>query len=104
MLTNLSAQKSDIKHKGAIPPSKTKVVEAACGQCQFDMKGSGCDLAIRMEGKSYFVKGTHIDQHGDAHAEDGFCNAIRKAAVKGKIRKGYFFATYFQLTETHSPL
>ena len=32
----------------------------------------GCDLAIRIDGKSYFVEGTKIDDHGDAHANDGF--------------------------------
>ena len=38
---------------------KTQVVEAACGQCQFDMQGKkGCDLAVRINGKSYFVEET----------------------------------------------
>ena len=50
-----------------------QVVEAACGQCQFKMKGKSCDLAVRIDGKSYFVDGTKIDDHGDAHAKDGFC-------------------------------
>ena len=27
----------------------------------------GCDLAVRIDGKSYFVEGTKIDEHGDAH-------------------------------------
>ncbi len=72
-------------------------VEAACGQCQFGLKGKGCDLAIRIDGKGYFVDGTKIDEHGDAHAKDGFCNAIRKADVKGKITGNRFVATSFTL-------
>ena len=75
-----------------------QVVEVACGQCQFRLKTQkGCDLAIRIDGKAYFVDGTDIDDHGDAHAKDGFCNAIRKAQVKGEIVKGRFKATEFKL-------
>lgn len=33
----------------------TQVVEASCGKCQLNMEGSGCDLAVRINGKSYFV-------------------------------------------------
>lgn len=76
---------------------KLYVVDAACGQCQFHMKGKGCSLAVRMDGKSYFVDGTDIDSHGDAHAEDGFCNKVRKAKVQGEVVNGRFKATYFQL-------
>jgi hypothetical protein len=77
-----------------------KVVEVSCGQCQFKMAGNGCNLAVRIKGKkgkSYFVDGTSIDEHGDAHADDGFCKVIRKAEVQGKIVKNRFVATYFKL-------
>jgi hypothetical protein len=77
--------------------TKTQVVEAACGQCQFGLPGKSCDLAIRINGKAYFVDGTKIDSHGDAHAKDGFCNAIRKAEVSGELVKGRFKATHFEL-------
>ena len=77
--------------------SKIQIVEASCGQCQFGMKASGCDLAVRIDGKSYFVDGTAIDQHGDAHAADGFCSAIRKAKVTGAIVDNRFKATSFKL-------
>ena len=71
--------------------SINQVVEAACGQCQLGItEKSGCDLAIRIDGKSYFVDGTSIHDHGDAHADDGFCAAIRKANVKGEIIDGRF--------------
>lgn len=77
--------------------AKSKIVEAACGQCQFKMKGHSCDLAVRIEGKSYFIDGTYIDSHGDAHAADGFCATIRKAEVVGFIVDNRFKATSFKL-------
>ena len=78
--------------------SDTIVVETACGQCLFDMKEKkGCDLAVRINGKAYFVDGINIDDHGDAHADDGFCNAIRRAKVTGEITGGRFKATSFIL-------
>ena len=43
------------------------------------------------------MDGTTIDEHGDAHADDGFCNAIRKAEVQGTLVKGRFNVTYFKL-------
>ena len=76
---------------------KLMVVEAACGQCQFELSGESCDLAVRINGKAYYVDGTTIDSHGDAHAADGFCNAIRKANVQGDVVNGRFKSTYFQL-------
>lgn len=76
---------------------KPQIVETACGECQFGMKGKSCDLAVRIDGKPYFVDGTTIDEHGDAHAEDGFCNKIRKASVTGKVKNGRFKATSFTL-------
>jgi hypothetical protein len=72
-------------------------VEAACGQCQFDLQGQGCDLAVRIDGKAYYVEGTNIDDHGDAHAQDGFCNAIREAEVEGDIKDGRFVVQSFTL-------
>ncbi|MBG6186295.1 DUF6370 family protein [Flavobacterium sp. CAN_S2] len=76
---------------------KPQIVEASCGQCQFGMEGHGCELAVRMDGKSYFVDGSSIDSHGDAHASDGFCAAIRKAEVTGKVVNNRFKATSFKL-------
>ncbi|HEX7903530.1 MAG TPA: DUF6370 family protein [Chitinophagaceae bacterium] len=83
-------------HK-ADPTKKIQVVEASCGECQFKLAGKGCDLAVRINGKAYFVDGTSIDEHGDAHAKDGFCEAIRKAEVQGEIVDNRFKATYFKL-------
>lgn len=78
--------------------TKLQVVEVSCGQCQFGMtEKKGCDLAVRIDGKSYFVEGTKIDDHGDAHAHDGFCEAIRKAEVVGEIKGNTFVVRSFKL-------
>ena len=73
------------------------IVDASCGQCNFNLSGEGCDLAVRISGLAYFVDGTKIDDHGDAHASEGFCQAIRKARVKGDIVDNRFQLQYFQL-------
>lgn len=74
-----------------------QLVEVSCGQCKLDMDGSGCDLAVRIDGKSYFVDGTGIDDHGDAHAGDGFCSVIRQAKVTGKVENNRFVVKSFEL-------
>jgi hypothetical protein len=74
-----------------------QVVEAACGQCQFKLEGAGCNLAVRVDGKAYFVSGTSIDEHGNAHGADGFCEVIRKAEVIGDTLNGKFAVTHFKL-------
>ncbi len=75
-----------------------KTVEIACGECQFKMEGKSCDLAIRIDGKPYFVDGKNIDDFGDAHDEkEGFCNVIQKAEVTGTIVKNRFKATDIKL-------
>lgn len=78
---------------------KPTIVEASCGECKFGMKGNSCDLAVRIDGKSYFVDGTTIHDHGDAHSDQGFCNAIRKASVMGEIKGNRFVATSFTLID-----
>ena len=84
------------------PSKKVSIVEASCGQCQFKMPGKGCTLAVRINGKAYFVDKAHIDGFGDAHAKMGFCNAIRKAKVQGEIVDNKFVPTYFKLIEKNS--
>lgn len=75
----------------------TQVVEAACGQCQFGLPGTGCDLAVRIDGNAAYVDGSGIDDHGDAHGDDGLCNAIRRARVSGVMIGGRFVAETFEL-------
>ena len=97
--SSLAATAQAGKSSGVKPADKTKiqVVEAACGQCKFGLPGKSCDLAVRINGKAYFVDGTSIDEHGDAHADDGFCKAVRKAEVSGEIVNNRFKSTYFKL-------
>lgn len=92
-----AAQGPDLAIHKRDTTKKIQTVEASCGQCQLGLVGTGCDLAVRIDGKSYFVDGTKIDDHGDAHAKDGFCEAIRKAEVQGEIINNRFKATYFKL-------
>lgn len=77
-----------------------QTVEASCGECKFGMAGDGCDLAVRIDGKSYYVDGAKLDDHGDAHAEDGMCNCVRKAKVTGEIKGERFVAKSFVLLPT----
>lgn len=79
--------------------NKTKV-DASCGTCQFKLEGNTCLLAIKYKGKAYFVDGTGIDDHGDAHGKNGFCNAVRKAVVSGSIENGRFKSSSFALKPT----
>lgn len=80
---------------------KTIIAEVSCGQCQFDLKTQkGCDLAIRIDNKAYFVDGAHIDDFGDAHDEEtGFCEAIRKAEVIGKLEGNRYQVTSIKLID-----
>lgn len=85
-----SARKAD-------PSKPVFTVKVACGQCKLGLSGHGCDLALRYKGKAYFIEGTTIDDHGDAHAKDGFCNAVREAKVQGEVVGDKFRVTYFHL-------
>jgi len=99
-LSSAFGQKSDPKVATPDPNKKIQIVEAACGECQFKLVAKDCDLAVRIEGKAYFVDGTNIDSHGDAHAKDGFCNAVRKAEVQGEIVNDRFKVTYFKVLKS----
>ncbi len=94
---NVSAQNKITNSLKLDASKKVQVVESACGQCMFKMKADDCELAVRIDGKDYFVDGTKIDDHGDSHAKDGFCNAIRKTIVQGDIINNRFKVTYFSL-------
>ena len=77
--------------------STPTVVDAACGECLFGLPGKGCDLAVRIDGRSYYVDGINMDSLGDAHAKDGMCEVIRRAKVTGEVRNGRFLASSFEL-------
>ena len=75
-----------------------RIVPASCGMCQFKQKtDKGCVLSVKIDGKVYTVAGTGINDHGDAHAADGFCNKVRKAKVSGEITGSVFVASKFSL-------
>ena len=95
---NNAAQSTTIRQAvGGAQPIAEQLVEASCGECQFNMAGNGCDLAIRIDGKAYFVDGTSLDEHGDAHSPSGMCNCVRQARVSGEISNDRFLATSFEL-------
>lgn len=73
------------------------LVLASCGMCNFGMRNKNCSLAIQINEKGYDVKGTEIDDHGDSHAHNGFCNAVRIAEVSGTVKKNKFIADTFIL-------
>ena len=39
---------------------KVMTVEASCGECNFGLPGNNCDLAVKIDGKAYFVDGVDI--------------------------------------------
>ncbi|WP_040280448.1 DUF6370 family protein [Psychroserpens damuponensis] len=71
----------------ACSSSETQTVQLSCGQCQFGLTTQkGCDLAVKIDDKAYFVDGAHIDDFGDAHDKHtGFCEVIRTAEVSGEV-------------------
>ena len=99
VLGSAMAQKTNVVPLKKDSTRKVQIVETACGECQFGLKGKGCHLAVRINGTAYFVDGTDIDSHGDAHADDGFCNAVRKAEVQGTVINNRFNVNWFQLIE-----
>ena len=79
------------------PDKISTIVQASCGTCNFEMTSDACELAIELNGKHYFVEGSSIDEHGDAHSEKGLCSLIRDAQVIGQVKHGVFVAEKFEL-------
>ena len=90
-----AAQKNTVGK--ADPNKKTQVVEVSCGKCKFGLPGKSCALAVRINKDAFYVNGASIDDFGDAHAQDGFCNAIRKAEVQGEVVNDQFKVSYLKL-------
>lgn len=82
-----------------LPDSSKPIInaDASCGKCKYGLPSKNCELAIRINGKVYYVDGSGIDDHGDAHADNGFCNAIRQVKVQGTVVKERFKLSYFRL-------
>jgi len=95
--TTAIAQTSDAKTVTPDPSKELQTVEVSCGKCKLGLPGKSCDMAVRIKDKAYYVDGASIDDHGDAHADDGMCNAIRKAEVQGEVVDDRFKVSYFKL-------
>ena len=68
--------------------------------CNFRMQSKDCSLAIQIDKKNFPDRGIGIDDHGDSHDENGFCNAIRVADVNGAVKDGVFIVRDFKINET----
>lgn len=63
-------------------------IELACAGCVYHMSGAkGCQLAAKVDGKNYMLKGNHgLDAHE-------FCSSAKKAVVTGRIEGDNLVAT-----------
>ena len=86
-------------NKEEVKFTEPTLVEASCGQCNFGLDAPGCNLAVKIGEKAYFVDGTSIDEHGDAHSHDGFCEVIKNAKVTGEVIAGRFAVNTFEIVE-----
>ena len=73
------------------------IVDTSCAKCRFNKADDECLLALEINSEIYYVDGTTIDDYGDAHDSDGFCNVIRKAHVEGEIVGNNFILEKFSL-------
>lgn len=77
-----------------------QVVEAGCGMCIYNMKSDkGCAIAVKIDGKPYYVEGVNKKSLGDPHADNGYCNVTKKALVTGELKNNKFYAKEFQFVE-----
>ena len=101
LTAGVSAQQKKTDFSKIDPAKKVQPVEVSCGECKFKMKGKGCHLAVRINGKAYWVDNADVDAFGDAHEQKGFCKAIRKADVQGEVMKNNRFQlSYLKFTDT----
>ena len=64
----------------------------SCGMCNFMNGDNDCALTIKVGQNVLSLKDVGIDDHGDSHAKDGYCNVIKKVYVEGKVRGKTFKA------------
>lgn len=76
--------------------------KASCGICMFDMQGEKCELAVQFNDSKYYVEGADIDDYGDAHSDEGFCNAIIDVSIQGEIINNTFLLTFFKVNNKNS--
>ena len=95
----LSSFSQSTYSKTSVPDAskEIQVVEVSCGKCKLGLPGKSCAMAVRINNKAYYIDGVDIDNYGDAHADDGMCNAIRKAEVQGELVDNRFKISYIKL-------
>ena len=77
----------------ASAPAGAQTLEVGCAGCVFHMPGAeGCQLAAKVDGKTYLVTGVEMPGH-----ESGLCDRSREADVAGKIEGDTFVASSFTL-------
>jgi len=64
----------------------------SCGMCNFMNGDRDCALAIKVGSDVLSVRDVGIDDHGDSHARDGYCNVIKKVYVEGRVKGKSFKA------------
>ena len=77
-------------------PSNNQIegnVLISCGMCNFLTDDNDCSLSVKIGKKVLKVRGVGIDDHGDSHASDGYCNVIKKKYVEGIVRNNLFLPT-----------
>ena len=64
----------------------------SCGMCNFMNGDNDCAIAIKVGRDVLSLRDVGIDDHGDSHAKDGYCNVIKKVYVEGRVRGKTFIA------------
>ena len=67
-------------------PESMKVdgnVLISCGMCNFFTEDKICAVSVKIGKDVFKVHGVNIDDHGNSHAVDGYCNVIIRAYVNG---------------------
>ena len=76
---------------------ENKVLDASCGTCNFDLRGDGCAMAVKVGDKAYFVDGIPDMDKAQMHEDGGICVTVRQAKVSGEVMKGRFVASALEL-------
>ena len=83
-------------------PVPEQTARVGCGLCRFRMPGAtGCFWAVELGGHHHAVVGPTPQDH-DSHGPVGMCVMDREAVVAGRIKRGQFLATKFELIDTEA--
>tara|TARA_S200000501_G_scaffold379024_1_gene446660 strand:+ start:47687 stop:48082 length:396 start_codon:yes stop_codon:yes gene_type:complete len=76
-------------------PKNMKVdgnVLISCGMCNFFTEDKTCAVSVKIGRDVFKVHGVDINDHGDSHAVNGYCNVIKRAYVNGKLKDKKLYA------------